>query len=59
MAKDLKRNLRPDGIVILAGLLNSQANRVLSAHRLQGLYLLKRMIIGEWSILVLGPSKRA
>jgi ribosomal protein L11 methyltransferase len=53
MAKDLKRNLRPGGLVILAGLLTSQANLVLSAHRAQGLYLRRRLKIGEWTILAL------
>lgn len=59
MAADLKRHLKPGGMVILAGLLNHQANRVLAAHRAQNLYLVKRMIIGEWSILALKRRKRA
>lgn len=59
MAADLKRHLRPGGTVILAGLLNHQANRVLAAHRMQKLYLVKRMIIGEWSILALRRRESA
>jgi len=59
MAKDLKCHLRPGGTAILAGLLNRQANAVLAAHRMQGLYLKKRIIIGEWSILALDRAKRA
>lgn len=53
MAADLRRHLKPGGTAILAGLLNAQANRVLAAHRAQGLYLAKRLVIGEWSILAL------
>lgn len=53
MAKDLKRHLRPGGTAILSGLLNTQANAVLSAHRAQGLYLTKRLRLGEWSVLAL------
>jgi ribosomal protein L11 methyltransferase len=53
MAKDLKKNLRPGGRVILSGLLTSQANLVIAAHRLQGLALIEHLKIGEWSILAL------
>ena len=53
MAKDVKRHLKPGGRVILAGLLNSQANMVIAAHRGQGIYLERRLLIGEWSILAL------
>ncbi len=53
LAKDLKRHLRPGGTAILAGLLHHQANQVLAAHRMQNIYLVKRVWIGEWSILLL------
>ena len=59
MAKDLKKHLRPGGYVILAGLLNHQANRVLAAHRMQKLYLVRRLTIGEWSILALRRRESA
>lgn len=59
MAHDLKRHLKPGGTVILAGLLNHQANRVLAAHRMQKLCLIKRMVIGEWTILALQHRARA
>ncbi len=59
MAKDLKRHLRPGGTAILAGLLNHQANRVINAHRLQGLTLQKRLVLGEWTILVLHRPTKA
>lgn len=53
MAKDLKRHLKPNGIAILSGLLNTQANAVIAAHRMQGLRLEQRMVIGEWTVLCL------
>jgi ribosomal protein L11 methyltransferase len=58
MAKDLRKHLKPGGTAILAGLLTHQANMVLAAHRAEGLYLKRRLVIGEWTILALQrPSK--
>jgi ribosomal protein L11 methyltransferase len=59
MAKDARRNLRPGGIVILSGILTHQANMVLAAHRMQGLYLLKHLKIDGWSVLALSRRNRA
>ncbi len=59
MAKDLKRHLAPDGIAILSGILNAQANAVISAHRAQGLHLIHRKKIGEWSVLALRRPLKA
>ena len=53
LAVQLKQHLRPGGVAILAGLLTTQANAVLAAHRAQGLALLYRMRIGEWTVLAL------
>lgn len=53
MAKDAAEKLAPGGTLILSGLLNEQENMVLSAHRAQGLYLVRRMRRGKWSILIL------
>lgn len=53
MAPALKRNLSPGGYVVLAGLLNRQANHVTQAHRAQGLVLERRIPVGEWTTLVL------
>ncbi len=53
MAKNLRRSLKPGGRVILAGLLNHQANLVLAAHRVQRIYPVRILKIGEWSILLL------
>lgn len=59
LAKDLKNHLRPGGLAILSGILNHQADAVLSAHRQQGLTLLKRKRLGEWSVLALTRPMRA
>jgi ribosomal protein L11 methyltransferase len=53
MAHQLAAHLAPGGRAILAGLLNTQANWVLSAHRRAGLVLEHRLIDGAWSILTL------
>ena len=59
LAKDLKRHLRPGGTAILSGILQHQANRVLAAHRMQGLYLRRHLRVGEWSALALTRPNRA
>lgn len=51
LAHDLKKNLAPGGVVILSGLLNTQAKAVIAAHRAQGLALARRLVLGEWSVL--------
>jgi ribosomal protein L11 methyltransferase len=53
MARDLARHLRPGGTAILAGLLGTQANMVLAAHRRGGLRLERRLNLGPWTTLVL------
>lgn len=53
MAKDAERSLARGGVLILSGLLNNQEAMVLSAHRMQKLYLKKRLRRGRWSVLVL------
>lgn len=53
MAHQLAAHLAPNGRAILAGLLNTQANWVLSAHRRAGLRLEHRIVDGAWSILTL------
>ena len=58
MAVQTARNLAPNGIVILAGLLNTQARMVLAAHRRVGLVLHKRLDEGAWTTLVLSKPDR-
>jgi ribosomal protein L11 methyltransferase len=53
MARPLADNLAPGGTAILAGLLASQANWVLAAHRSQGLVLERTLDEGKWRTLVL------
>lgn len=56
MAHELAANLAPGGRAILAGLLNTQVNWVLSAHRRAGLVLEYKITDGAWSILTLRKS---
>lgn len=53
MAHQLGTKLAHNGVAILAGLLNTQVNWVLSAHRRAGLRLEHRITDGAWSILTL------
>ncbi len=53
MAKDAVGQLAPGGIIVLAGLLNTQARAVIEAYRSQGLTLLKKVRREEWTILTL------
>ncbi|HET9148079.1 MAG TPA: 50S ribosomal protein L11 methyltransferase [Acetobacteraceae bacterium] len=57
MAADLARNLAPGGITILAGLLASQENWVISAHRRHGLALQARVAEGAWTTLIMRKRK--
>jgi ribosomal protein L11 methyltransferase len=53
MAPQLRRHLAPGGTAVLSGLLKRQEPLVMAAHRAQGLRLVRRYRIGEWSTLVL------
>jgi len=53
MAQSLAINLAPNGTAILAGLLYTQANMVLAAHRRQGLVLERLLREGDWATLIL------
>lgn len=55
-APALTRRLAPGGFSILSGLLNTQANWVLNAHRAQGLALQRRIVIGDWTTLVISKN---
>lgn len=58
MARHLAASLAPGGSVILAGLLNSQRNMVLSAHRRLGMRLDFTVREGNWTTLVLRGAPR-
>ena len=53
LAPSLSRALAPGGRLILAGLLDSQADTVLAAYRRNGLRAAGRVARGEWPTLVL------
>jgi ribosomal protein L11 methyltransferase len=53
MAHQLGASLAPGGVAILAGLLTTQVNWVLCAHRRAGLVLERHLEDGAWSILTL------
>lgn len=52
MAPMLRRHLKKGGYAVLAGLLNRQERHVIQAHRNQGLRLVARIPVGEWTTLV-------
>jgi ribosomal protein L11 methyltransferase len=53
LARPLARLLAPGAHVVLSGLLNNQAQIALVAYRAQGLVLKQRIILDEWTTLVL------
>ncbi|MDJ0971232.1 MAG: 50S ribosomal protein L11 methyltransferase, partial [Kiloniellales bacterium] len=53
MAAELRAHLAPNGRAVLSGLLIGQERLVLNPHRAQGLRLLRRLRLGEWSTLIL------
>lgn len=59
MAKDLAKNLAPGGIVILAGLLDTQISMVLTAHQRQGLKLQEKILQGCWATLILYKPQKS
>jgi ribosomal protein L11 methyltransferase len=59
MAKDLARSLAPGGAAVLSGFLESDADAVLAAHRLQGLRLIRRITIDGWQTLIVGRRAAA
>lgn len=55
LAGDFAQALGRNGSIVLAGLLNTQAEDVISAYRANGLRLQTRMVNGDWTILWLRP----
>ncbi|MDC0657511.1 50S ribosomal protein L11 methyltransferase [Leisingera sp. SS27] len=53
LAPDLTANLRPGGYTILSGILNEQADDVVSVYAQNGANLARRDEIGEWTTLLL------
>jgi ribosomal protein L11 methyltransferase len=52
LAPDFAKSLAPGGTVVLAGLLDTQADTVVAAYEIEGLSLQDRAF-GEWPVLVL------
>lgn len=53
MAGEMKDHMKKGGYAILSGLLNTQADDVILAHQSQGLELIERKTLGEWTVLEL------
>ncbi len=53
LAPELTDRLAPGGHVILSGILNEQADDVLSVYRRAGNSLIERQMIGDWTTLTL------
>lgn len=58
MAPALVRALAPGGEAVLSGLLIHQENQVIAAYRAQGLSLVSRGRIDDWSVLVMRRGHR-
>ena len=57
MATPMARHLAPSALVILSGLLPSQASGVIAAYRARGLVLLRHLRIEGWSSLLLRNAR--
>ena len=53
LAPDLARHLRPGGFAILSGILNDQADDVISVYARSGTNLVHSERIGDWTTLLL------
>ncbi len=53
LAPAMRRHLKSGGIVILAGFLHQDVNRVANAYALQRIHMLRRYRFGNWCVLVL------
>jgi ribosomal protein L11 methyltransferase len=53
MATPMARHLAPSALLILSGLLPSQAGGVIAAYRARGLVLVRHLQIEGWSSLLL------
>ncbi len=53
MARDIAANLAPDGFIVLSGLQAAQERQVLGKYATFGLSLWRRVVLDEWSTLVI------
>ena len=59
MARDLSRAILPGGVAVLSGLLRRQEPLVLAPYRGRRFSLVGRVVIGDWSTLILRAGQRA
>jgi ribosomal protein L11 methyltransferase len=57
LARGCARHLAPGGLVVLSGLLDRQAARVIAAHRRARLRLRRELTIGIWTTLVMSERR--
>lgn len=53
LAPDMAKHLRMGGYAILSGILNEQAENVVSVYARSGINLVKSQCIGDWTTLIL------
>jgi ribosomal protein L11 methyltransferase len=53
LAEEIRRALRPGGVIILSGLLRGQARRVRAAYLAHGFQLRRRLDVDAWTTLVM------
>ena len=58
LAPGISATLAPGGTLILAGLLDTQADAVTSAYRREGMRLADTIRLGDWTILMLRKRRR-
>ena len=56
LAPDMGAHVAQDGYAILSGILNEQAEEVLSVYRQYGFNLVEKRVIVDWTTLVLGKT---
>jgi ribosomal protein L11 methyltransferase len=59
MARDFSRAILPGGVAVLSGLLRRQEPLVLAPYRGRRFSLVGRIVIGDWSTLILRAGQRA
>jgi len=59
LARDVARQIRPGGVVVLAGLLDRQADRIATTYRRCGLREIARIRTMPWTALVLSNAQAA
>jgi len=53
MAGDVLRHLKPGGLAVLSGFLERDANRVVGAHRIHGMHLVRQATLKGWRTVLL------